>query len=128
MEAQLFPPGRGKVHVVVIHKYEGLCDAPNLPNTLQVSGCNIITFLKWCKIPSRGGCRCLFYYIPNMRILSLRMWTNLLFHRPRQKVCIVLKFGMNFSQVACNKNDTRVWSRFDSCPGSLDYCTSDHYK
>ena len=68
MEAQLFPPGRGKVHVVVFHKYEGLCDAPNLPNTLQVSNCNIITFLKRCKIPSRGGCRWLFYFILNMRI------------------------------------------------------------
>ena len=27
----------------------------NLPNTLQVSQCNISTFLKWCKIPPGEG-------------------------------------------------------------------------
>ena len=55
MEAQLLPPGGGEVHVIVIHKNEGLCDDPNLPNTLQVSQCNISTFLKWCKIPPGEG-------------------------------------------------------------------------
>ena len=33
----------------------------------------------------------------------MRMWTNLLFHRPRQKVCIVLKFGMNFPRLLAIK-------------------------